>query len=236
MNRFYSTLVALIFFKLWLGAQNYDKAIVTDVVFFRQTNIGVTSLSFPFYFYQKGFVADVQGDIARFLQKKFLVDSIEFSKPDSIFYYAGFYPLPLQTRQKAKQHRQSNILYVSVETIVQQGVTANYTETFRFVTTLRIYNGKGRLYYRFKNVIPFEPYAGDYIAGETKMSETDFYVFYFDGIKNVFDGTDKHSDKRYVEKPLAEKYNAFAREAEKFYWAFSGQGTVLKSKFFSIYF
>jgi hypothetical protein len=211
--------------------QQYKKAVVTDVVFVRQTNVHVTNQSFPFYFHHKNFVADVLGDIEKFIKLKFLIDSVEFSVPDSITYYADFLPHSIKLKAQAKQLGGKDVLYVSVETILQEGASVNGLTSYRFVTNINIYTGKGRLYYRFKSIIPFENYDGEDIPGVVQMSDYDFYAFYFDGIQRAFEGTTKRESKRYVAKPLNDKYLTFSENAEKFYLNFAGHSYNYGSDF-----
>jgi hypothetical protein len=204
-------------------AQEFKKLVVTDVVYVRQTNVRVTAQTFPYYFQQKGFIADVLGDIAKYSKRKFSVETVEFSIPDSVNYYSGFSPNKINLRRKARMLGGKDILYAAVETKIQQGAMVNDVQYYRFVTSLQIYTGKGRKYYVYKNIIPFETYADEDIPGDVQISDYDFYAFYLDGIQRVFEGTTKRDEHRYVPQPLADKYFDFAGNAEKFYMNFSGQ-------------
>jgi hypothetical protein len=222
MKRLLYFCLGLIIISSGLKAQHFSKAVVTDVVFVRQTNSKVNSLTFPFYFQEKGFIADVLGDIEKYLKQKFLVDSVEFSFPDSINYYSNFYPQDIKLKSKAKNKGGKDVLYTSVKTTVQQAAVINGTQLYKFITELTVYTGRGRLYYKFKNSIPFETFAGEDISGNIQMSDYDFYVFYFDGIQKAFEGIIKRDERRYVARPLTEKYADFAGHAEKFYMNLSG--------------
>lgn len=198
-------------------AQKYSKAIVTDLNYLRRFGAEVTALNFPFYFQEKEFVVDVQQEVRRLVKEKFGVGEVLFLNPDSIFYA----DMPVAAKTQAKEFGiysvRDSTLYISVETILQFSSEIDQDRTFKFTTRVEVYNGRGKKVYAHKNHIPFTPYYGDEIAGSVDLSMDDFYAFYFDGLFYAFEGNVRTVDKRYVAKPVAQKYFEEIQRTSKYY-------------------
>jgi hypothetical protein len=200
-----------------LFSQEYEKAIVTDLNYFRRINGNVTEENFPFYFMHKEFILDVQHEIALQLKAKYNLNDVYFLSEDSIYYAEGSVVPSTEAKDYARYTHRDKTIYVSVETILQSHMVLNDEQVYRFTTRVEVFNYKGRRIYKFKNHIPFVSVFSDEIAGRAFMGEQDFYTFYFDGIFLAFEGKYPNVTKRYVNKPTAEKYLSFVNSAEKFY-------------------
>ncbi|MBN1116309.1 MAG: hypothetical protein JXA77_03825 [Bacteroidales bacterium] len=208
--------IGIILFSQNLAAQKYHKAVVTDINYLLRLGEGTNQETFPMYFQHQEFINDIQSDIARYSKNRFGVDTVIFDNPGKINYLENFTAPKLKVKEAAKSGEKGTI-YISVETILQLSIMTNTGVTYSFMTRVKAYNHKGRSVYKFKNKIPFTPMIEEDIVGAVEMSEQDFYVFYFDGLLNAFEGKIKREEKRYNLKPPTEHYSEFLSNAEKFY-------------------
>lgn len=207
----------LLLFSVSLLAQNYNKAIVTDLNFIRRYSVEVDGDKFPFYFNHKEFVIDIQDEIRNLIQKKFQISDVLFLTPDSIYYSDQTTMPKTQAKDYAQVTQRDQTIFIAIESIIQIYTVIDQERTFRFTTRIKVYDGKGKVIYRFKNHIPFVPVYGDPIAGIIDISEQDFYTFYFDGLYYAFQGKESIVRKVYNIKPMAEDYIDFTLNAEKLY-------------------
>ncbi len=207
-----------------LCAQNYEKALVTDLNFMRRPGELMNERSFPFYFHYREFAADVQSDIEKHLKSKFGVKEVIFASDDSIFYFESILAPKTRVKEYARSGAVRASLYVAIETILQEYAYLNNEQLFRFTTRVSVYNDKGKEIYSYKNHIPFVTVFGDEITGLADMGEVDFYAFYFDGLQYAFEGKNELSNKRYIVKPAAEYYTDYISQSEKFYLVTESDG------------
>jgi len=205
-------------------SQQYESAIVTDLNFLRRSNILVTEETFPFYFHHKAFASDVQNEIRLLLFKKYGIKEVLFFTPDSITYRDQPTAWDTQAKEFARGTQRANTLFIEVETILQMYTQIDQELTYRFTTKVRAFDYRGKRVYKFKNHIPFTPVYGDAIAGSMNISEEDFYVFYFDGLRYAFEGKRGVADKRYNIKPMVEQYENFTNSSSKFYLETASDG------------
>lgn len=205
-------------------SQQYESAIVTDLNFLRRSNILVTEETFPFYFHHKAFASDVQNEIRLLLFKKYGIKEVLFFTPDSITYRDQPTAWDTQAKEFARGTQRANTLFIEVETILQMYTQIDQELTYRFTTKVRAFDYRGKRVYKFKNHIPFTPVYGDAIAGSVNISEEDFYVFYFDGLRYAFEGKRGVADKRYNIKPMVEQYENFTNSSSKFYLETASDG------------
>lgn len=206
-----------LFFSLIVSAQQFEKAIVTDLNFIRRYSVDVNGDIFPFYFQEKGFIKDIQSEIRLLIEEKFGVSEVLFLTPDSITYVEESVAPKLQVKDYAIYTKRETTVFISVETILQFYATVEQEKTYRFTTRINAYNNSGKKVYSFKNHIPFTTYWGDEISGLVQMSEPDFYTFYFDGLYLAFAGKNKSIEKRYIAAPSADLFSDFTQAALKFY-------------------
>lgn len=207
----------LIVLSLGSYTQTNKMGVVTNVDYFISNSYGINSKSFPFYFYHKEFIADVLSDISIHVKEKFSLDTVLFLDPNKINYSEGTFAPSQNGKEIAKTSGVRGNLYIQIRTSITDRIVINGASGYSFVTKVKVFDHRGKTKYKFKNEIPFVVTEGDEITGIVEIAEQDFYAFYFDGIKYVFEGKPKTSEEFFISKPPTSRYDSFLAQSEKFY-------------------
>lgn len=194
-------------------AQEYKQMIVTDIKHHVVSNTyyDVSKLSFPCYFSDSLFLADIRDIIIDFGKTKYAVDTIIF--PEESLVSCEEVPYLPKLYQKVPDNAETKNLYMSISTSISYRMIEYQEVFYQLVTRVNIVDSKNKKRMKKTNYLPFMVKLGEGIVADTLIHRVDFEIFYLEALSAAFKGSPELFEKRFVYQPLTERYDDFLFDA-----------------------
>jgi hypothetical protein len=196
-------------------AQTAKKAKITDLLFFRMTKEDVKQLSMHLG------DDDIKNSIIHGLEKtiseKYGVTEFEYLKGKNITFVDGFTLKGMKTRKIAKSEKKPGTLYIGIQASIITPTYDLFQESYRFVTTVKVFNEKGKKVQ--SNVFDqiFQPSCEEKIVGPDLISKRSFLDLYVGGAKAALNKQKSDDNNiKYVKLDLAESYSELYKNTSKY--------------------